>query len=227
MFKSGIIRRPRTVIIDDDIVIMALLRTYLHLRGYDVLTSRELRGCPIYGEELECGLKQPCADIMIIDFNMPRLNGIELIKTQTARKCKIPSKNKALMTGYSDLLSQSIVDELNYAFFEKPLDFNRLAAWFDECEKRMDLSQPLAINRKEKRLPYVDQIKYMTHANNDVMNGVAINISVSGMCLKISTPLVQEQTITIISSNAKPWQASVKWLMNSGDGSYVAGLQHR
>jgi len=227
MSKPVIIRRPRAVIIDDDIVIMALLKTYLHLRGYDVLTFREPRICPIYDEDMECSLKQTCADIMIVDFNMPRMNGIELLKAQSLRKCKLTSKNKALVTGFFDLLSQSIIDELNYAFFEKPLDFNKLAAWFDECEKRIDLSQPLAIKRKEKRLPFVDQVRYKTHSNNDVLDGVAINMSISGLCLRINSPLKQEQTITIVSNHAKPWQASVKWLRNSDDGSYVAGLHHR
>ena len=225
--SKAALRRPRAVIIDDDIVVMALLRTYFHLRGYDVHTYREPRVCPIYEEDTECRLNRPCADIMIIDYSMPRMNGIDILNAQSAKKCKLTSKNKALITGYSDLLSQSIIDELSCAFFEKPLDFNQLADWFDECEKRMDLSQPLGVKRKEKRQPCNTSVRYIAQANHDILNGIAINMSTSGLCLQINTPLVQEQTVTIVSSQARsPWSASVKWLKDVGNGNYVAGLHH-
>lgn len=207
---------------------MALLRTYFHLRGYDVLTYREPRVCPLSEDDMECRLNRPCADIMLVDFSMPRLNGIEILKAQSARKCKLTSRNKALITGYSDLLSQGIIDELGCAFFEKPFDFNQLAAWFDECEKRIDLSQPLGIKRKEKRHSCNTSVRYMAQAGQDILNGTAINMSTSGICLQINTPLLQEQTITIVSSHAKPsWPASVKWLKDIGNGNYVAGLHHQ
>jgi response regulator RpfG family c-di-GMP phosphodiesterase len=227
MRNSREIRRPRAVVIDDDIVIVALLRTYLQLRGYEVLTYREPRVCPVYDDETACGLSLPCADIMIVDFNMARMNGIDLLNTQSARKCKLTPKNKALITGYSDLISQSIIDEMNYAFFEKPLDFNRLADWFEECEERFDLSQPLGVKRKEKRLPADDLIQYRLRPDLDVLQGIAINMSTSGICMKVNMPLPQEQTITILSGGAKPRPASVKWLKDEGNGSYLAGLHHR
>jgi response regulator RpfG family c-di-GMP phosphodiesterase len=223
-----VIRRPRAVIIDDDIVIMALLRTYFHLRGYDVLTYREPRVCPLSEEDTECRLNRPCADIMLVDFSMPRMNGIEILSAQSAKKCKLTAKNKALITGYSDLLSQSIIDELSCAFFEKPLDFNLLAAWFDECEKRIDLSQPLGIKRKEQRHPCNTSVRFMAQAGPDILNGTAINMSTSGLCLQINRPLLLEQTITIVPSQVRPsWRASVKWLKDIGNGNYVAGLHHQ
>jgi len=221
------IRRPRAVIIDDDIVIVALLRTYLQLRGYEVLTYRESRVCPVYDNDTECSLSMPCADLILVDFNMARMNGLDLLNTQSARKCKLTPKNKALITGFADLLSQSIIDEMNYAFFEKPLDFNRLAAWFDECEERFDLSQPLGVKRKEKRRSCIAPIQYRLRPDLDILKGVAINMSTSGICMKVDTPLPQEQIITILSGRAKPMPASVKWLKDAGNGSYIAGLHCR
>jgi CheY-like chemotaxis protein len=221
------LRRPRAVVFDDDIVVVALLKTYLLLRGYDVLTYREPRVCPIYEDDPQCNVTYPCADIMLVDFSMPRMNGIELLKAQSARKCKLTSKNKALITGYSDLLSQSIIDDLSCAFFEKPLNFNQLAAWFDECEKRVDLSLPLGVKRKEKRVPSETPITYTAPPRPDILNGVAINMSTSGLCLKINAPLMKEQTVTIVSHRSHPPRsAAVKWLKEIGDGSYVAGLHH-
>jgi response regulator RpfG family c-di-GMP phosphodiesterase len=227
MRNNHLIRRPRAVIIDDDIVIVALLRTYLQLRGYEVFSYREPRVCPVYDDDAECGLNRPCADIMLVDFNMARMNGIDLLNTQSARKCKLTPKNKALITGYADLLSQSIIDEMSYAFFEKPLDFNLLAAWFDECEERFDLSQPLGVKRKEIRLPSDDVIQYRLRPDHEVLNGIAINMSASGICMRINTPLLREQTISILSDRAKPRPASVKWLKDAGNGGYIAGLHQR
>lgn len=226
MAKTAL-RRPRAVIIDDDIVVMALLRTYLHLRGYDVLAYREPRVCPVYDDETECSLKNPCADVMLIDFSMPRMNGVDILKAQSARKCRLASRNKALITGYSDLLSQSIIDGLGCAFFEKPFDFNLLAAWLDDCEQGIDLSQPLGVKRKEKRHPCNAPVQYKAQTGPDVLTGVVLNMSTSGICLQINKPVVREETITIYPAQTRHSRtASVKWLKDIGNGSYVAGLHH-
>ncbi|MGE5173587.1 MAG: hypothetical protein ACM3MD_07140 [Betaproteobacteria bacterium] len=219
-------RKRRAIVFDNDIVVTGLLRTFLSLRGYDVLTFREPMICPIHENNPECGTDHACADIMIVDFSMTGMNGIEMLKAQSARRCKLTSRNKALMAGYSDALDQRTVEDLGYAFFEKPINFNNLAAWFDECEQRMDLSQPLGFVRREKRQAYNREISFQALPKADIRKGAAVNRSPSGLCLKVADPLRLDQTIAIQSEGARSFRsASVRWIRKTGDDLYLVGLQ--
>ncbi len=219
-------RKRRAIVFDDDIVVTGLLKKFLTLRDYDVLTFLEPRICPIYEDSTECGTNHACADIMIVDFSMPGMNGVEMLKAQSARKCKLSPRNKALMTGYSDAFDRGAIEALGCAFFEKPLDFNKLAAWFDECELRTDLSQPLGFIRGEKRQADNKEIAFQALPSADIQKGIAVNRSPSGLCLKITDPLWPDQTVTIQAEGSRSSRsASVRWIREMGDDLYLVGLQ--
>ncbi len=219
-------RRRRAIVFDDDIVIIGLLKKFFALRGYDVVTYLEPVICPIYKGKPECDASGPCADIMIVDYSMPVMNGIELLKAQQTRKCGLIAKNKALMTGYADSLDRSTIEELGCAFFEKPLNFNRLAAWFDECEQRMNLSLPLGLIRRESRLPVNSDITFQAGPSNGMHKAVSLNRSPSGLCLRTNVLLRLDQSLTVHSpKNGHGRPASVRWIREMEDDSYLVGLQ--
>ena len=219
-------RRPRAIVFDDDIVITGLLKKFFVLRDYDVVTYFEPLICPIYTNRIECDTTGPCADIMIVDYSMPVMNGIDLLRTQQKRNCGLISKNKALMTGYADALDRSAVEELGCAFFEKPLDFRRLAAWFDECERRMDLSIPLGLIRREIRRLSKGDVAFQTASSNGIFKGVAVNRSSSGLCIKIAVPILPDEVITLLSPNPRSVRsAAVRWIREVAAGDYLVGLQ--
>ncbi len=217
-------RRRRAIVFDDDIVITGLLKNFFVLRGYDVVTYNEPLICPIYSSTVECDANGPCADIMIVDYRMPVMNGMELLKAQQTRKCGLISKNKALITGYADYLDRRAIEELGCAFFEKPLNFSRLAAWFDECEQRMDLSRPLGLLRREHRRPSGGEITF--EASSVVYTAVAVNRSTSGLCLRTAVPFWPDQFLAIHSPDHRSTRtASVRWIREIADNSYLVGLQ--
>ncbi len=219
-------RRRRAIVFDDDIVITGLLKKFFVLRAYDVVTYLEPVMCPIYKGKTECDASGPCADIMIVDYSMPVMNGIELLKTQQMRKCGLIAKNKALMTGYADSVDRSAVEELGCAFFEKPLNFSRLAAWFDECEQRMDLTLPLGLIRRETRQPTNRDVTFQAWPSNVVHKAVSINRSPSGLCLRTAVPLWPDQSLSVHSPNRRPVRsASVRWIREMEDDTYLVGLQ--
>jgi len=219
-------RRKRAIIFEDDIVIMGLLKMFLSLRSYDCYAYREPLICPVYKDDTECSIKYPCADIMLIDFSMPKMSGTELLKIQTARKCKLTMMNKALITGYFDGLNRAELEQLGCTAFEKPIDFSRLAEWFDQCELRMDLTKPLGLVRTEKRQPCNMKISFQTGPVSSIQTGVATNCSPSGFCLKVSTSLWLHQTLTIMRSNkTQPsLPASVRWVKKLSNNSFETGL---
>lgn len=219
-------RKRRAIIYDDEPVVLFVLKDFFEGRGYDVLACREPVVCPIYGDGAECASRHACGDIMVTDYKMPRMNGIELLQAQARKGCKVMPGNKALLSGYLDDDKIASIQDLGSAFFEKPVEFEELGRWVDACEQRMDLSLPLGILRKEERRGCSQAISYQLSSSDGRLKGIVVNMSTSGLCLQVSAPLARDQRVTIETSLpiASP-VASVRWFREIGDGAYLAGLQ--
>jgi len=135
------IRKPSVIIIDDENMFLSNLKKWFSQKDYNVLTPTV---CPVYGKRADnCMIENPCADIIMTGFNVPEMNGIELLQYQSQRGCKINKRNKAIVSGYTDDNIIKAMNESDYQFFEKPLDFFLISDWLSGCEKRIDLSLPL------------------------------------------------------------------------------------
>jgi CheY-like chemotaxis protein len=138
-------RKPRAIICDDDYQILDLFRSVLEEMGYEVLTAETPVTCAFYRDHADsCPQHHRCADILITDYSMPCMTGLELLEMQHQRGCKLTSKNKALITGSEDSELRKKTAELGCHIFPKPLIIPALIAWLQECEKRFNLSEPLA-----------------------------------------------------------------------------------
>lgn len=138
-------RKARVIIFDDDLFILDILERNFLKRGYEVLTYNDPTTCPIYlDHNATCENKYPCADILITDYLMPRMNGVEFLKYQSQRGCKLDIKNKLIISGV--ILDENVSEfkELGCHFVRKPFKFSELTEWLAECEKQMDLSLPLS-----------------------------------------------------------------------------------
>jgi len=143
------LRKRRVLIFDDDRNVLNLLKDFFSIRDYDVLTFDSPVTCTIYDKSLEsCANAKPCADIVITDYQMPKMTGLELLLQQAQRGCKVDIRNKALMSGDLDEETQNKVKALGYAFFGKPFKFSEFVAWVEDREKHIDLSKPVGIVRK-------------------------------------------------------------------------------
>jgi CheY-like chemotaxis protein len=151
-------RKPRAIVCDDDDVILDVFRRILEAAGYEVFAADTPVTCAFYKEHVDgCPQHNQCTDILITDYAMPGMTGLELLETQHHGGCKLTSKNKALMTGADDAAIRKRTEALGCHFFPKPLLISTLLAWLRECEKRFDLSEPLAADlflpAKKKPLP--------------------------------------------------------------------------
>jgi len=218
-------RKRRAVIFDDDVDVLTVYEELFLSRGYEVLTFSVPVICPIHAQNTSTGLN-PCADVMITDYSMPQMNGLDLLEAQNRHGCKLTSKNKAVISGFVHQEIKDRVRELGYAFFDKPMDPEKLEVWITECENRVDLSQPLAAPRKEERQFFSRDIPCVVSLGDKIMNVLAINSSRSGLCLKLTMPLLREQTVRVDTdlSMASPVAAAVRWVNKLADGSYLAGL---
>jgi CheY-like chemotaxis protein len=220
-------RKRRVIIFDDEPVVLNVLHTFFDSWGYDVITFPEPLVCPIYHSDSSCANKAPCCDIMLSDFRMPGMNGIDLLRLQARKGCRLTIRNKALVSGYMDEGVIREVGELGAAYFKKPVFFDDLHRWVNECEGRMDLSIPLGFPRKEDRLDDSREISYTVSASDSLAcRGAVVNLSPSGLCVRVSSPLARQASVTINTPLPiiSPL-AIVRWLEDAGDGAYLAGLQ--
>jgi len=89
-------RKKRAIIFDDEPAILEMLERVLVRLDYDLLTFTEPVICPVYGDAAcSCQNMHPCADAIITDYGLPRMNGLELFRNQIERGCRIDRRNKA------------------------------------------------------------------------------------------------------------------------------------
>ncbi len=220
-------RKRRAVVIDDEEIIVNVFKDFFSTRNYAVLSYTMPVVCPLRDEKGNlCNTDYPCADVIITDFEMPHMNGLELLQEQSKHGCKLQRENKAVMSGHLDEESHRKIKQLRYAFFQKPIDFSKFSAWLDECEKRVDLSQPLGSRRKETRYAIYSEVRGLVDRTDETVEGITVDISDSGLCLKLAIPLMTGQIIHISTAQAimACRIASVRWVSRSPDGSYLAGL---
>ena len=219
-------RKRRAIIYDDDPDVADVLKEHFLLRGYEVWTFQKPVNCPAYDESTACKERHPCADIILAELNMSGRSGIEMLRLQSKNGCRVPARSRALMSGELDDRGQKDVRSLGCRYFQKPFSFTEIARWLDEREKQMDLSQPLGMKRKEERVEAKSEAIECLVAGSEPVEGIVLNRSFSGLCLKIKCPVREGQTIAVLSGPSPSSRtASVRWVRASGDGSCVTGLK--
>jgi YesN/AraC family two-component response regulator len=137
-------RKPRVIILDDEDLVLHGLKRWMSRKGFEVLIFKEPDICLIQRNSIECCTKEEqCSDIFITDFKMPQMSGIDLLQYQKQRGCMLETRNKAIISGFTDDFILRATDKLNCSFFRKPFQLSEISEWLSECEKRIDLSLPL------------------------------------------------------------------------------------
>jgi CheY-like chemotaxis protein len=81
-------------------------------------------------------------DVLLTDFNMPKMTGVELIRG--ALRSEYPPAGVGLMSGVLMDVGDDVELELvlqGVHFFDKPFEAQELSSWVDEC---MGTTVPLA-----------------------------------------------------------------------------------
>lgn len=110
----------RVLIVDDVRLVLTSLRRMLERAGFHVEAAES-------GAAALALLGGTEVDIVLSDFTMPGMNGIELLREVAARW---PRVRRAMLTAQveKDLLGHSLADGLLHAAFEKPWNNQELAA---------------------------------------------------------------------------------------------------
>ena len=74
---------PRVLIVEDEEPLMLLLRYNLEAEGYEVEVSAR-------GDDAEVRLRERVPDLLVLDWMLPRLSGIELCRRLRTRSVSSP-----------------------------------------------------------------------------------------------------------------------------------------
>lgn len=216
-------RKRRAIIFDDDRIILKLLNDFLSYKGYEVICFAKPVVCPVYLHDGDRCPNTPCADIMLTDFKMPGMTGIELLKQQKEKGCRLDMRNKAIMSGFMNG-AETHIPELGCAYFKKPFLLSELDAWIRECEERMPLSVPVGAQRKERREPVHIPVACFLPLRSEQFSGVVTNVSSSGFCLTTDQALSENDFLTLNADlPVSCCQAAVRWIRQLDNMSYMAG----
>ncbi|MEM4260894.1 MAG: response regulator [Candidatus Woesearchaeota archaeon] len=218
-------RKKRAVIYDDDISVLNVMKDIFTFKNYEVISLSIPKICPVHENEfISCPQEFPCTDILISDLNIEPIDGISLLLKQSKIGCKIDIRNKAIMSGNFTSEDTKKCIQNGITFFQKPFDFNYFFQWLENCEKRINLNIPLECRRTETRTVFNKEIIYVT-AIDTKSKGFLINISNSGLCIKVNKPLFVNQIIKFKSNIPISCRnAIVRWVNKKSDNTYLAGM---
>jgi DNA-binding response OmpR family regulator len=213
------------MVFDDEPAVLDLLKTFLSHRGYEVFCFSTPLACPdVMNKEIPCYHGKPCADILITDFKMPGMSGLELLELQRERGCSLDIRNKAVISGLVDEEEMNRIMMMGCSFFRKPFRFSELSAWIEACEERLPLSVSASTGRRETRKPVTINVTYTLPSLAMKLDGIVTNVSDSGFCLKTDRAIPECAYIRISSDQPVICKtASVRWAKKLEDDAFMIG----
>ena len=133
----------RIAVIDDEESIRETFKMYLEDQGHYVFTAPEPVLCDVYNGH-DCKGDYPCCDLMLIDYKMPKMTGVEFIQSMKSRGCKGLSSTKVLMSGDTGAINKEIAMQLGCQVIQKPLTFPMLDEITLNIKERLSPERKLA-----------------------------------------------------------------------------------
>lgn len=127
----------KIVIIDDDECIRDTFQWHLEDLGHEVMTAKSPEHCDVY-QGHTCSKTIACGDVLLIDYNMPGMNGLDYIEKLKKRGCKGITSNLLLMSGNTTEIDMVKARALDCTVFQKPMTFDQLEEWLEGVKIRIN-----------------------------------------------------------------------------------------
>lgn len=126
----------RVIVLEDSDIIRNALRERLEDKGYEVFVFANPLICPLQKiPQCRCMPNECCADVLVVDFDMPFISGIEFLKNNMEKGCR--AANKLI---YSSCLAPDELNEcitLGFETMKKTMDMANLMAYLEKAEQNI------------------------------------------------------------------------------------------
>lgn len=131
---AGKRRVMNAMILDDDPLVRSLVGNVFCRMGYRVMSYSNPVECPLFtAKGCPCNISVPCPDVILSDYDMPGVNGVEFFETIVRFGCKCSCL--ALMSGSTipkNYLERAV--KLQLKLIAKPFHADQIKSWLDEIE---------------------------------------------------------------------------------------------
>ena len=166
--------KPTVVIADDDEKFLMYAAILLDRMDFDVLPAKT-------GSELIETVKVMCPDVVILDVDLPGMDGLTTLKTLKA-SADIPQVPVILVSQTANIAIYEECREYGpCSYLMKPLLVEELHATLQVCQFRQ------TGGRKKLRAPFTENV--LVHVNGQSMECHGVNLSEGGVYLRRSNPL--------------------------------------
>lgn len=133
----------RVFVIDDEESIRETFDWYLSSKGHEVITLPNPSFCALYLGE-NCDIEDPCADFLIIDYSMPRMNGIEFLELLEKHNCLHSARVKLILTGNANMVDKETAKRLGCEVRQKPMTVIEVEEWINAWAETIPEGRKLA-----------------------------------------------------------------------------------
>ena len=124
-------KKVRIFIVDDEEGIREPLSEFLEILGYSVETAPSPKFCQASAGQHPCTKNEACWDILLVDLNMPFMDGLTFLETRPMRGCKGQQAKTALITTHLSPRDELRLKAIGCDYLQKPIRFSDIVAWID------------------------------------------------------------------------------------------------
>lgn len=123
----------KILVVEDEVNARDSLEIMLSIQGHEVITEDDPSFChATQADVCSCPRSEPCADIMLIDNQMPYKSGVELLKLHREKACNLEAANKAIISAFITDYDSDELARMGVRHFVKPFIFSGIMDWIDQ-----------------------------------------------------------------------------------------------
>jgi len=133
----------RILIIDDEACVRESLAIYLADLGHEVFIAERPGPCHLECP-VACSVDTFCVDLLLVDQNMPGESGLDYIRGQIKRGCRLPTSRQVLISGVVTPELEAALAELGCRVLHKPFRLEQLDQVIAEVSKEISSGRLLS-----------------------------------------------------------------------------------